>query len=68
MKTLSLVIPSYNEVDNLLLLEKKLLKVFKDKENIEIIIVDNGGNTKLKSQVEDTFVIHKYILNKKNYV
>ena len=48
--------------------EKELLfKFLKNIRNFKIIIVDNGGNAKLKSQVEDSFFIHKYILNKKNY-
>ncbi len=43
MTTLSLIIPSYNEVENLMILEKKLAKVFANKNDIEIIIVDNGS-------------------------
>ena len=43
MTRLSLIIPSYNEADNLSLLESKLVKSFKDKDDIEIIIVDNGS-------------------------
>ena len=43
MTQLSLIIPSYNECDNLGLLESKLSAGFHDKANIEIIIVDNGS-------------------------
>ena len=49
--------------------EKKelLFKFLQNIKNFKIIIVDNSGNSKLKSQVEDAFFIHSYILNKKNY-
>ena len=48
--------------------EKELLfKFLQNIKNFKIIIIDNSGNTKLKSQVEDAFLIHKYVLNKKNY-
>ena len=48
--------------------EKELLfKFLQNIKNFKIIIIDNSGNTKLRSQVEDAFLIHKYVLNKKNY-
>ena len=40
--------------------------MFKKYKNFKIIIIDNAGNEKLKSQVEEEFNIHKYIVNKKN--
>ena len=48
--------------------EKKelLFSCLKNIKNFKIIIIDNAGNEKLKSQVEEEFNIHKYILNKKN--
>ena len=48
--------------------EKKelLFSCLKNIKNFKIIIIDNAGNEKLKSQVEEKFNIHKYIVNKKN--
>lgn len=61
----------YNELTiTVVLFEEKKELLFKCLENIKnfkIIIIDNAGNSKLKSQVEKNFSIHKYILNKKNY-
>ena len=39
------------------------LKNFK---NFKIIIIDNAGNKKLKTEIEKEFIIFKYIINKKN--
>ena len=48
--------------------EKKelLFSCLKNIKNFKIIIIDNAGNEKLKSQVKEKFNIHKYIVNKKN--
>ena len=61
----------FNELTIVLVIfeEKKdlLFKCLENIKNFKIIIVDNGRNTKLKSQVEKKFNIDKYILNSKNY-
>jgi len=60
-----------NEITIIVVLfeEKKelLFRCLQNIKNFKIIIVDNSGNSKLQSQVEDAFLIHRYILNKKNY-
>ena len=38
----SLIIPCYNEGKNIPLLLERIKKLTQDKDNIEIIIVDNG--------------------------
>lgn len=43
MKTLSLIIPCYNEASNLPLLINRCVEVLKQREGIEVIIVDNGS-------------------------
>ena len=49
MIDLSIIIPSYNEYDNLKNLIIKIEKVFLSKINIEVILVNNGStdNTKI---------------------
>lgn len=49
MFDLSIIIPSYNEYDNLTNLIKRVEKIFLSKKNIEVIIVNNGStdNTEL---------------------
>ena len=49
--------------------EKKdlLFKCLNNIKNFKIIIIDNAGNSKLKSEVQKEFSINHYILNKKNY-
>ena len=48
--------------------EKKdlLFKCLNNIKNFKVIIIDNAGNSELKSQVQKEFTIHHYILNKKN--
>ena len=48
--------------------EKKelLFKCLHNIKNFKVIIIDNAGNSELKSQVQEEFVIQHYILNKKN--
>jgi polyisoprenyl-phosphate glycosyltransferase len=43
VKTLSLIIPCYNEASNLPLLINRCVEVLKQREGIEVIIVDNGS-------------------------
>lgn len=42
-KKLSIIIPSYNEINNLKILLKKANKILSENKDIEIIIVDNGS-------------------------
>jgi len=48
--------------------EKKelLFKCLHNLKNFKVIIIDNAGNSELKAQVQEEFVIQHYILNKKN--
>ena len=43
MKTFSLIIPCYNEASNLPLLINRCVDVLKERDGIEVIIVDNGS-------------------------
>ena len=52
MTKLSLIIPSYNESDNLVYLFDKLIKSFADVEDVEIIIVDNGSTDNTSDVLE----------------
>tara|TARA_B110000037_G_C17048573_1_gene476766 strand:+ start:401 stop:1264 length:864 start_codon:yes stop_codon:yes gene_type:complete len=49
--------------------EKKelLFKCLHNIKNFKVIIIDNAGNSELRDQVQEEFVIQHYILNKKNY-
>ena len=49
--------------------EKKelLFKCLHNIKNFKVIIIDNAGNSELRAQVQEEFVIQHYILNKKNY-
>ena len=42
-KKLSIIIPSYNEINNLKILLNKANEILLKNKNIEIIIVDNGS-------------------------
>ena len=60
----------FNELTIILVLfeEKKdlLFKCLENIKNFKVIIIDNAGNSNLKSQVEKNFYIYKYILNEEN--
>jgi len=57
-KELSIIIPSYNEINNLKHLIKKTNLILQKNKNIEIIIVDNGSTDGSKNYIE---------INKKNF-
>mgnify|MGYP001316854097 CR=1 FL=1 len=60
MIDLSIIIPSYNEYDNLKNLIKKIEKVFLSKINIEVILVNNGSTDKTKFFFEKYLEISKF--------
>ena len=59
MKTLSLIIPCYNEASNLPLLINRCNDILKERDGIEIVIVDNGSND------ESSEVLDKLLKNQK---
>lgn len=52
-KKLSIIIPSYNEINNLKLLVKKANKILSKNKAVEIIIVDNGSTDGSKNYLYD---------------
>ena len=52
-KKLSIIIPSYNEINNLKHLLKKANKILLKNKDIEIIIVDNGSTDGSKKYLEN---------------
>ena len=64
----SLVLPCYNELENLKLLIPQFLKILKNK-NYQIIIVDDNSEDQTIIKLRDKFKKNKsikYILRKKN--
>ena len=53
MKKLSIIIPSYNELNNLRHLLKKVNRILLSNNNIEIIIVDNGSTDGSKAYLDN---------------
>ncbi len=53
MKKLSIIIPSYNELNNLSHLLKKVNRILLSNNNIEIIIVDNGSTDGSKAYLDN---------------
>ncbi len=51
MNELSIVIPCYNEAENIFPLFKKIEELLKKNHNIEIIIVDNGSTDKTNDNI-----------------
>ena len=71
MIDLSIVIPCYNEEDNINILFKSLQKLLnKNKKKIEIIIVENGSTDQTRSKIKKEFLFKnkkiKLILINKN--
>ena len=60
MIDLSIIIPSYNEYDNLKNLIIKIEKVFLSKINIEVILVNNGSTDNTKKFFEKYLEISKF--------
>ena len=57
MIDLSIVIPCYNEQDNINILFKSLQKLLnKNKKKIEIIIVENGSTDQTRSKIKKEFL------------
>ena len=52
-KELSIIIPSYNELNNLKNLIKRINMILQKNKNIEIIIVDNGSTDKSKNYIDN---------------
>lgn len=50
---LSLVIPCYNEGDNVLILIEQLKKIYHKRQDIEFILVDNGSTDISKKYIKD---------------
>lgn len=50
---LSLIIPCYNEGDNVLILIEQLKKVYHKRQDIEFILVDNGSTDISKKYIKD---------------
>jgi len=68
-KELSIVIPSYNELNNLKNLIKKTNLILQKNRNVEIIIVDNGSTDDSKHFIENNkkfFSKIKFVRVKKN--
>ena len=60
MIDLSIIIPSYNEYDNLKNLIIKIEKIFLSKLNIELILVNNGSTDNTKKFLEKYLEISKF--------
>ncbi len=52
-KELSIIIPSYNEINNLKHLIIKINLILQENKNLEIIIVDNGSTDGSKNYIEN---------------
>lgn len=61
MKKISLVIPCFNESENLKLLIDRCKELFRNENSIEIIIVDNGSN-------DDTGIILDELTNNLDFI
>ena len=73
MKKISIVIPTYNEIDNITLLVSELTKIL-EKElsnyNYEIIVIDNYSTDGTRDEIRKLCVLNKNvkgILNAKNF-
>ena len=68
-KELSIIIPSYNELNNLKYLIKKINQISQKNPNIEIIVVDNGSTDGSKDYLENNIKLFpkiKFVRVKKN--
>ena len=66
---LSIVLPTYNEKDNIISLVKQILEILKNSENIEIIIVDDNSPDETYSVCKTVFEKNdkiKILLRKSN--
>jgi glycosyltransferase involved in cell wall biosynthesis len=61
MKALSLVIPCYNEADNLPLLVDRCALVFAGRDDVEVILVDNGSTDRTPELLPELLAPHGVI-------
>lgn len=61
MPALSLVIPCYNEADNLPLLVDRCAEVFGEREDVEVVLVDNGSTDATASMLPGLLAPHPTI-------
>ena len=62
MINLSIIIPCYNEGDNIKLLVDKLNTSFKDQSNLEIILVDNGSTDHTLNEINSAINLSKVFI------
>jgi glycosyltransferase involved in cell wall biosynthesis len=55
MKSLSLVVPCYNEADNLESLRRRFVEIVGQRERLEIVLVDNGSTDRTPALMWDLF-------------
>lgn len=59
MKSLSIIIPCYNEENNIIPLFEQLNELIKIDQNLEIIIVENGSTDKTLKKIKDHYLFIK---------
>ena len=70
MTTLSIILPTYNEKDNVIILVNRIIKLLNNFPSKEIIIVDDSSSDKTYSLVKNKFKNKKFIkifLRKKEF-
>ena len=70
IRDISIVIPIYNEQDNIIQLIREVIATLQKKINFEIIIVDDGSDDRTYDVVNKVKKINKnitFISHKKNY-
>ena len=66
MTLISLIIPSYNESENLKKLCDKLLKIIKRNKSVEVVIVNNGSTDKTIKIISNHPIFEKKNFKLKN--
>lgn len=66
MKSISIVVPAFNEVENIAHLHQEIVTVCNDKYDFEIIIVDDGSTDGTQAVLKKLSPI-KYILFRRNF-
>ena len=61
MTELSIILPTYNEKDNIIILVNKIIKLLKNYKKKEIIIVDDSSPDNTYGLVKDKFRAKKFI-------
>ena len=70
MTTLSIILPTYNEKDNIIILVNRIIKLLNNYPSKEIIIVDDSSSDNTYSSVKNKFKKKKFIkifLRKKEF-